>query len=211
MRALPVAVLVVLAGAGAGAHQVDEYLQATRVSVGRAGLTVEVDLTPGTRIAPGVVRTIDTDADNVISLLEAETYGRDVLSDLTLELDDRAVEMRLTRIAMPSVEEMRHGIGTIRLRASGDVAAEAGRHRVHLLNDHAPATSVYMVNALLPDEHGVMVTAQSRDTRQREFRMEYTVSPRWPIGFLWLGVGATGLAAVMASRRRNEERKRKNE
>ena len=138
MRALPVAVLVVLAGAGAGAHQVDEYLQAARVSVGRAGLTLEVDLTPGTRIASGIVRTIDTDADNVISSVEAETYGRDVLSDLTLELDDRAVNMTLTGITVPSVEEMRHGIGTIRLRASGNVAAEAGRHRVYLLNNHAP-------------------------------------------------------------------------
>ena len=210
MRALPVAVLVVLAGAGAGAHQVDEYLQAVRVSVGRAGLTLEVDLTPGTRIASGVVRTIDTDADNAISSLEAETYGRDVLSDLTLELDDRAVDMTLTGIAVPSVEELRHGIGTIRVRASGNVAAEAGRHRVYLRNNHAPDTSAYMVNALLPDDRGVMVTAQSRDARQRGFRMEYTVSPRWPVGLVWLGVSATGLVAIAVARTK-DKRKTKNE
>ena len=169
MRALPVAVLVVLAGAGAGAHQVDEYLQAARVSVGRTGLTLEVDLTPGTRIASGIVRTIDTDADNAISSVEADTYGRDVLSDLTLELDDCAVNMTLTGITVPSVEEMRHGIGTVRLRASGNVAAEAGLTASICSTITPPTASAYMVNALLPDERGVMVTAQSRDARQREF------------------------------------------
>ena len=193
--------LVVLVGAEAGAHQVDEYLQAARVSVGRAALTVEVDLTPGTQVASDIVRMIDADADNVISPVEAETYGRDVLSDLTLELDDRAVDMTLTRIAVPSVEEMRHGIGTIRLRASADVAAGAGRHRIYLFNNHAPEASAYIVNALLPDEYGVLVIAQSRDARQRAFRLDFTVSPRWPVELLWLGVGASGLAAIAAARR----------
>ncbi len=67
-----------------------------------------------------------------------------------------------------------------------------------------------MVNALLPDERGVMVTAQSRDARQREFRMEYTINPRWPIGLVWLGVSATGLVAIAVARTR-DKRKTTNE
>ena len=138
------------------AHQVDEYLQAARVSVGRTGLTREVDLTPGTRIASGIVRTIDTDADNVISSVEADTYGRDVLSDLTLELDDRAVNMTLTGIDRAlgrgdaSRNSARSGCGRPGMsRPKRAVTASI------LLNNHAPEASAYMVNALLPDERGV--------------------------------------------------------
>ena len=71
---------------------------------------------------------------------------------------------------------MRSGTGTIRLRAAGSVEAGAGRHRVELINNHRPETSVYMVNALVPEDSGIDVVSQTRDPRQREFRAEYNVT-----------------------------------
>jgi hypothetical protein len=171
-----------------------------------------VDLTPGVSIAPSVIQSVDTNADNAIAPAEAEAYGRAVLSDLLVTLDGDPVEMTLVRIEVPAIDEMRHGMGTIRLRTSGSVGAGAGNHRLRLLNRHRPDTSIYMVNALLPEDAGVELVSQTRDPLQREFDMEYAVGQQWPVRLLWLGIGGAGLAAVVGRGRvrRSERRSRKN-
>ena len=116
--------------AESAAHRLDEYLQAARVSLARDRITLEVDLTPGANIAPAIVALLDRDGDNTISPIEAGTYGQAVLSDLALELDGRAVAVTLTRVETPSIDDMRDGIGTIQLRAAGQI--EACRRRPSL-------------------------------------------------------------------------------
>ena len=100
-------------------HQLDEYLQATRVSIARDRVTLDVDLTPGVTIAPAIVETLDTNADNIIGPSEAGAYGRAMLSDVVVTFDGHPVVMALTQIEVPAIDEMRHGMGTIHLRASG--------------------------------------------------------------------------------------------
>ena len=148
-------VLLLAAGGDVSAHRLDEYLQATRVSIARDQLALEMDLTPGVSIAIECHRPLDTNADGAIAPAEAEAYGRTVLSDLLMTLDDDRVGMTLLRIEFPTVDEMRDGMGTIRLRAAGSVEAGSGRHRLQFFNNHRPETSVYMVNALVPEDRAV--------------------------------------------------------
>lgn len=67
----------------------DEYLQASRVSLERTDVSLQIDLTPGASVADSIIALIDRDGDNTISPSEAEQYGRVVLADIVLELDGR--------------------------------------------------------------------------------------------------------------------------
>ena len=188
--------------AESAAHRLDEYLQAARVSLARDRITLEIDLAPGANIASAVVALLDRDGDNTISPAEAGAYGRDVLADVVLELDGRSVATTLTRVEVPSIEDMRDGVGPIQLRAVGHVeAVAAGRRYLSFRNNHQPAASVYLVNALIPDDGDVRVVAQRRDPRQQGVRVEYDVGRRWAAQLLWLVLGAAGLSALLVLRR----------
>ena len=71
------AVIVLMLSTAPAAHRLDEYLQAARVSLERTRVALEVDLTPGAKVADGIIALIDRDGDSRISPLEAESYGRD--------------------------------------------------------------------------------------------------------------------------------------
>ena len=51
----------------AGAHRVDEYLQATRLSIDLERVDLEIDLTAGAAMASKVFAWIDTNRDGEIS------------------------------------------------------------------------------------------------------------------------------------------------
>jgi len=194
------AVFVLAMPADSAAHRLDEYLQAARVSLSHDHVTLHVDLTPGANVAPAIVALLDVDRDGTITPVEAHVYGQKVLSDLLLEIDGRAVPMTLTYVATPSIGDMRDGLGTIQLRAAGAFDVGAGARLLRFRNDHQQAMSVYLANALMPDDDGVEVVAQTRDPRQRELRVEYDVGPRWPSQLLWLLLGTAGLATLIIFR-----------
>ena len=204
MRRLLAAAILTIAAmpASLAGHRLDEYLQAARVSVARDRLTVEIDLTPGASIASDIIATLDRDADGTIVPLEAQAYGQSVLSDLTLELDGRPIAMTLTRIEVPSAGEMRDGMGAIRLQAQAVATLPAGRRVLYLRNDHRPAASVYLANALVPEDDDVRVTSQTRDHRQQSIRIEYSVEPGWRGKMAWLIVPIMGLAVRLRAKSR---------
>ena len=149
-------------------------------------MALEIDLTPGAGVADGIIALIDRDDDHSISPLEAESYGRNVLTDVIFKLDGQPIALTLSRVEVPSLDEMRHGIGAIQLRASGDVEPRMSlRREVHFRNNHQPGSSVYLVNALIPSDRGISVVGQTRDAKQRAVRIEYSVSPQWPKYLYW--------------------------
>jgi len=183
--------------ASPSAHRLDEYLQAARVSLEHARVMLEIDLMPGATIAEAIIDHLDRDGDRKISPLEADSYGQDVLRDIVLELDGRPVALTMADIGVSSLDELRHGIGMIQLRASGDVDPRISmRRELHFKNNHQPGTSVYLVNALLPSDPGIKVVAQIRDAKQREARIQYSISPRWPKHLYWPVLGAAALFLV---------------
>jgi len=192
--------------AGASAHRLDEYLQAARVSLERTSVLVELDLTPGASVASTIVPLVDRDADGVISPAEIEAYGRSVLANLSVSLDGQAAALELTRIDAPSIAEMRDGMGTIRLRAAGRVDADSGTRTLVVENRHLPAASVYMINALLPDDRAIRVVSQVRDPQQSSARIEYQIGPGGIEEGAWLSIGALGLLALAAFRRQSMAR-----
>jgi hypothetical protein len=189
--------------AGASAHRLDEYLQAARVSLERTSLLVELDLTPGASVASTVVPLIDRNGDGIIAPAEIGSYGQTVLADLTVMLDGRTLVMDLVTIDAPSIGEMREGMGTIHLRAAARVDVRWGAHEVSVRNQHLPAASVYMVNALLSDDRAITVVSQARDRRQSSSRIECEVDPGQMVRVAWGSLGVAGLGVLMAFRRRN--------
>ena len=152
------------------------------MSLEHTRVELEIDLTPGASVADGIIALIDRDGDKRISPLEAERI-RPGCSWRTcvLELDGRPLALTLNHVEVPSLEEMRHGLGAIQLRASGDVEPRMSfRRELRFQNNHHAASSVYLVNALIPSDAGISVVSQTRDAKQRDARIEYSVRPQWP-------------------------------
>jgi hypothetical protein len=210
MRARLAAIALVAAlPAPAAAHELDEYLQAARVSLARDHVLCEIDLTPGANVADALLALVDPDGDGRVSPGEAEAYGRAVLRDVALEVDGRPIPLTLARVEVPAVGAMREGAGTIRVRASGRLPTPAGGRRVvDFRNDHRPREGVYLVNALAPDDRDITIAAQARDPLQRGIRLEYDIGPARPVQALWLLTGGIGIAGLIAGRRRPSPRQR---
>jgi len=161
----------------AAAHRVDEYLQATRLSIDMQRVDLEMDLTAGVAVASEVFAWIDTNRDGEISNVEGEAYVRQILGSVVLKVDGRPVPITLVEVSFPQFRDMRLGVGTIRLRATAKVAAAttAGRHQVSFLNTHRTESSVYLVNALVPVNPRIQLADQRRDRAQLGLTLDYTV------------------------------------
>jgi hypothetical protein len=201
----PLLMLGFLAGhpVALGAHRLDEYLQATRLSVDLDRVGVEIDLTAGIRVAPQIFESIDTDGDGQIAAAEGDTYARHVLADVVLIVDGLRTPVSPLDSQFPNHGDMMLGVGVIRLRGTATmVAAGAGPHHMEYLNTHRPETSVYLANALVPSDHRIEISGQRRDAAQRRLALDYrvvsdaTVYPMW-----WLFAALTMTAGLAAARR----------
>jgi hypothetical protein len=174
----------------AAAHRLDEYLQASRIAVGLDRVEVEMDLTPGAAVAPGLIALIDANRDGEISSAEGENYARLVLNAAKLQIDDEPRSLEFVASRFPAIQEMNEGVGVIRVRSVASVAVFPGRHRLFFENTHQPEISVYLANALVPDSDRIQIAAQERDARQHELRFDYSVSPKtaaaWPPSLPWI-------------------------
>ena len=158
----------------AGAHRLDEYLQATRVSIGVDRVSVEIDLTAGTSVAASVFGWIDTDADGQLSGAERAAYARQVIDSVMLTADGHRGTLALNGCDFPDRREMAEGIGAVRLRASARIpTAASGRHVLTYLNSHRSESSVYLANALVPTDNRIAITSQRRDPSQHMLTLKY--------------------------------------
>jgi hypothetical protein len=168
--------LVLAAGASTSAHRLDEYLQAVRVAIDPDAARIELDLTPGVAVANRVLAGIDVDRDGVISAGEASGYVARVVRGLTVQIDGAAVAIQVQGSVFPPVEALRSGDGTIQLRLRAALPVlRPGIHRLRIQNDHQPAASAYLANALVPDSDRVDVTNQRRDYNQRTLDVDYVL------------------------------------
>jgi hypothetical protein len=199
-----VAALAVFSPGPLAAHELDEYLQASRVSLARDRVVCEIDLTPGAEIAEGLRAVIDRDGDGRLTSAEAHAYGLAVVRDLTVELDGRPLPLALEHVELPGVEEMADGTGTIRIRAASGIADLApGRRHLPFRNDHRAKGAVYLVNALVSPDRGVAVAGQARDPQQHEIRLEYDVTADTPLRAVWL-LAAGGMMWLLVAVRRSQ-------
>lgn len=183
----------------AGAHRLDEYLQATLLSIDIEHVDLEIDLTAGVAMASEVFAWIDTNRDREISEAEGEAYARQMLRSVVLAVDGRSLPITLVETHFPQFSDMSLGIGTIRLRATAKVpSARYGFHQVSFLNGHRSESSVYLVNALVPANPHIMLGGQRRDHAQHRLTLDYTVMaeapPAWSFALL---AGFAGLVLAL--------------
>jgi hypothetical protein len=159
------------------AHRLDEYLQATRISIELERIGVEMSLTPGAAVADNVFTAIDHDHSGTISAAEAAAYARLVVGSLTLSVDGKTCVLTLDDYSFPQLVDMRNGEGIIRMRASAKIPKTSfGPHRLAFANTYRSDIGVYLINALMPTDSRIRITNQSRDTLQNEFKMEYKIN-----------------------------------
>ena len=197
-----------LAGA-ASAHPLDELAQASYVEVGRARVAVELNLTPGERVAGKYFASLDENKDGTLSPAERGVCEKRVLGDLRLSLDGKPLAPTLARSEFPTDAILKSGGGSVKLFATTDFAPLApGKHVLRYENRHEPLKSGYLV-AVLVGKDGAAVGTQSRDDRQQALTLEFS-TPAAPSSPLLPGLGA-GLialgAAVFAFRRWRQRRR----
>ena len=200
--AAAIPLVLLLASSTAGAHGLDEYVQALRVGVSKSGVSLHLGLTPGVAVAAGIVARIDANGDGTISPLEAERYGRIVLADLDATLDGAPLALQMTRVDVPTPGEMRDGLGTIRIEATSPGSPRSGTHIVVVRNRHHPEQSSYLANALLPEGNAVQVLRQDRDTTQQTFTLSFEIAGDRTTAMGWLIGGAALLVLHVGWRRR---------
>ena len=162
----------------AQAHRLDEYLQATRIAVTLQQIELGIDLTPGVDIAQELLQSIDSDAKDRIPDHRGERYARRVLQDLALDLDGKRQAIRLQRATFPARADMEAGEGTIHLQAVAKISTlKPGHHELLFRNSHLPRISVYLVNALVPENKAIQIIHQIRDEYQKEYRLSFEVKP----------------------------------
>lgn len=183
------------------AHQLDEYLQATRILVGSDRITVEMGLTPGVAVVPRILALVDADRDGRASPGEIESYARRLLQQqVVLSVDGSVAPLTITRVEQPAWDEVRDGTGTIRIEATAAIERlSSGRHAVRIVNAHAPAISVYLVNALVPSDPRIVIRGQRRDMLQHGLDLDVDVA--WEqAGLLWSALAASVVVALALAR-----------
>ena len=190
-RRLILVVLLGLVSLPAWAHRLDEYLQATILSIEPGSVRATMRLVPGVAIASAVIATIDSDHDGVLSNEEQHRYAEGVLADLQLEADGRRLPLHLTSVVFPSVELMKQGNGEIELTFSAEFPVPQGEHRLTFANHHRSDISVYLVNSLVPQAKDLLLEAQSRNQNQSFYQVTFTEAIGAPSqGFTWSGFGS---------------------
>ena len=203
-RGVAALALLVVLSATASAHRLDEYLQAIRVDVGPDEVRIELDLTPGVGVAPGVLAAIDVNGDKTISAIEASDHAAQVLKALNVTLDGERRLLSLSRHDFPAYADIEAGSGVIRLVATAPPARNNGNHRLVIRNDHRPDVAVYLANALLPLTPAVRITSQTRDSLQRNLAIDYVSHPPLSVrGRASWTACAVALLGLMAWRRRS--------
>ena len=161
-------------GRPATAHRLDEYLQATVISVETGRVEAQMRLTPGVAVSPIVLAGIDTNADGVLSGTEQQAYAEQVLRDLSLTVDGDRLSLQLLSVNFPAPADMKDGIGAIQIQFGANLPRGHGNRRLAFDNHHLSAIAAYMVNCLVPRDPNTRVVAQQRNEQQSFYQLDYT-------------------------------------
>ncbi len=160
----------------AAAHVLDQYLQVAQIALAPDGVRIELRLIPGIEVADQICTLIDADGNGQITTAEEQVYARRVLQDLQLAINNVNTSLSLTNVQFPTRQEMREGLGTIRLTFETTTQlGAAAQQQIHFRNNHLPELGVYLVNALVPTANEIKISRQERDPLQRELRLNFHI------------------------------------
>jgi hypothetical protein len=165
--------MILFVRAPLGAHRLDEYLQATLISVEKNSIQAQIRLVPGIAVFPVVLAGIDTDRNGVISEAEQRAYAHRVLQDLSLSMSGDRLSPQLVAMKFPAVEDMKEGLGEIQLEIKAELPAGSGNRKLIFENRHQRRIGVYLVNCLVPRDPAIKITAQNRNYTQSLYELDY--------------------------------------
>jgi hypothetical protein len=185
-------------GSAVSAHRRDEYLQAARLAVEPGRVDLELDLTPGIGVSSATIAEIDRDHDGRLSMEEKHAYVGRVFDAVVVTLDGAPLHVKPVSSVFPDFDALRHGEGTIHLRSTVALPPQAGGdHQLSFRNLDQRDGSVYLANTLVPRSDRIVITAQRRDTTQRNLTIDYVLHPEPAIVLsVWTMAGLTGLALL---------------
>jgi len=206
---LPAAAAILLSlGVPGSAHRLDEYLQATIISVEKDHVQAFMRLIPGVAVTAIVIPSIDTNGDGIISDTERQSYAQRVLGDLSLSIDGHPLKLRLGPVGGTGIGEMKEGLGEIRIEFTADLPRGNGSgRRLIFENHHQSRIAAYLVNCLVPRNKAIQVTAQNRNEDQSYYQLDYVQAgsrsdPRASLGAIALLFSA-GLVLLLRLRARS--------
>jgi HupE / UreJ protein len=187
-RVLTTLALLGLLATPAFAHRLDEYLQATILSIEPGSVQATMRLVPGVAVAPSVIAGIDSNHDGAISMDEQRRYAERVLQDVQLQEDGRALPLRLISVTFPSIDQMKSGTGEIEIAFASALPILRGGHQLTFRNHHQSGISVYLVNSLVPQDRHLQLEGQSRNPNQSFYQVTFAETGSAPAQrFSWSG------------------------
>lgn len=171
------AAAVVIAGAGAEAHPLDEVVQAAYLTLAPGEVQLDLEIQPGALVAGGIVRDIDANGDRKISDAEARAYGERVLRASTLTVDGAPAELKLLRVQAPAYANLIQG-DILRLYAVARRKDRAGAGGLAYVNRYAPGKSQCQANVFLSMGGGwtYAVASQGHGPDGRRLDVAYRVA-----------------------------------
>jgi hypothetical protein len=159
------------------AHRLDEYLQAALIEIKPEEIAVQLNLTPGVDVASPVIWMIDRDRDGKVSTAEGNAYAKALMRQLAMRMDDRPLKIELKGAQFDPINELKDGMGIIRIDLSARPGTlRAGHHVLSFDNHHLSNMSVYLVNALLPRNPGIQIVKQERNENQSIGRIYFSAA-----------------------------------
>lgn len=188
MKKVILSFLLLLSTLSVFAHRLNEYLEATTISLSRSKVSLELRLTPGVSVAAEVLNKIDLNNDSQFSIEEQHVYLNALGRDLKLVLDGHTLPFYVTFSSFPTVESIAKGTGDIIVDFEVQVSESRASHQLQITNMHYKAIAVYLVNCLIPADAGIAVTNQTRNANQSFYQLAFT------IGQFRAGVSSASLA-----------------
>jgi ABC-type nickel/cobalt efflux system permease component RcnA len=153
----------------ASAHPLDQYVQATYITVAPAQIVVEL-------VAPETLALLDTDGDGQITDAEGRAYADQVVRNVAVQVDGQAVALTITKVETPTYLAYQAGYGTMRVFTAAPLAPGlTGTHVVTYANNNAPTGATYQVNTFIENGAAISLGKQNRDETQRSITVDYTI------------------------------------
>jgi hydrogenase/urease accessory protein HupE len=159
--------------ASAFAHRLDEYLEATILSVDSSRVGGTMRLVPGVAVASTVIAGIDTNDDRTISGAEKMAYAQRVLKSVSLSVDGRLLPLHLVSASFPAIDEMKQGIGEIQIVFTANLPSGGGHRRLIFEDHHQSGIAVYLINCLAPEDKHIQIAGQSRNENQAYYQLDF--------------------------------------
>lgn len=175
-RPVALTILLVISWvATARAHRLDEYVQATAITLENDRVTLQLRLIAGVAVAPQLLSRLDSNQDGAITDSEQRRYAQTVAHDLSLTLDGKPMALQLVGSSLAQPAEIRRGMGGILLTFRASLPVDRSSHQLTLKNQHQRLQSIYLVNCLQPESPAIRIESQQRNDSQSVYQLKYTV------------------------------------